>query len=194
MSMTKETIVKEFRVRELLEAARRVIGKHGFQGATIDRVAEEAQVAKGTVYIYFANKDELLHAAVIDGLRTMLNQLSQVGETVGSPLDRLKTIVREQFRLLHSNQDFVKALLLETSLVTAKPGDPHADELRKVFTGYFDFMTGVLRAAMDAGEIRRIDPQFCAFMLDELVTGSLRRRMLDLTTTPIEDDAEAVLE
>ena len=89
-----------------------MIGKYGFQGATIDRVADEAKVAKGTVYIYFNNKDELLYAAVIDGIRTMLNQLRQVVETSLSALERLKAFVREQFRLLHSNQDFVKALLL----------------------------------------------------------------------------------
>jgi len=192
--MTKEEIVKEFRVRELLEASRRVIGKYGFQGATIDRVADEAQVAKGTVYIYFDNKDELLHAAVIDGIRTMLNQLRQVGETSLSPLERLKAFVREQFSLLHSNQDFVKALLLEASLITAPPGDPHADELRRVFFSYLDFIATVLRAAVEAGDLRAIDPQFCAFMLDELITGSLRRRMFGLTSNPIEEDAEAVLE
>ncbi len=192
--MTKEEIVKEFRVRELLEASRRVIGKHGFQGATIDRVAEEAQVAKGTIYIYFNNKDELLHAAVIDGIRTMLNQLRQVGEAPCSPLERLKAFVREQFRLLDSNQDFFKALLLETSLVTAPSGDPHADELRRVFLSYLDFIATVLRAAIEAGDLRAIDPQFCAFMLDEMITGSLRRRIFDLTSNPIEEDAEAVLE
>ena len=192
--MTKEEIVKEFRVRELLEASRRVIGKYGFQGATIDRVADEAKVAKGTVYIYFSNKDELLYAAVIDGIRTMLSQLRQVVETSLSALERLKAFVREQFRLLHSNQDFVKALLLESSLITAPPGDPHADELRRVFFSYLDFIATVLRAAVEGGDLRAIDPQFCAFMLDELITGSLRRRMFGLTSNPIEEDAEAVLE
>jgi TetR/AcrR family fatty acid metabolism transcriptional regulator len=192
--MTKEDIVKEFRLRELLEAARRVIGKHGFQGATIDRVAEEAHVAKGTVYIYFDNKEGLLHAAVVDGIRTMLSQLSQVGETYGSPLERLKTLVRAEFRLLHSNQDFVKALMLEPSLVTPKPGNAMYEELRRVFLSYFDFLAGIVTEAIKSGEIRPIDPQFCAFMLDELVTGCLRRRMMDLATTPIEEDADAVLE
>ena len=54
--MTKEAVLKEYRIRELMEAARRVIGRHGFEGTTIDRVAEEAHVAKGTIYLYFSNK------------------------------------------------------------------------------------------------------------------------------------------
>lgn len=192
--MTREELIKEFRVRELLEATRRVIGKYGFQGATIDRVADEAGVAKGTVYLYFGNKDDLLHAAILDGIRTMLRELKGNGRAAQSPLAHLKTIVREQFRLLDSNQDFVKALLLETSLVSFKPGDRRGEEVRAIFLTYLDFLAGILREAIAAGEIRPVDPDLYAFMLDELVTGSLRRRMLGLATTPLEEDAESVLE
>src|ERR1700747_3700511 len=76
--MTKEEVIKEYRVREILEAARRVMARYGMQGTTVDRVAEEAKVAKGTIYLYFDTKDELVHAAVLEGMREM------VAETVAS--------------------------------------------------------------------------------------------------------------
>ncbi|MFZ0888990.1 MAG: TetR/AcrR family transcriptional regulator [Candidatus Binataceae bacterium] len=192
--MGREEIIKEFRVRELLEATRRVIGKYGFQGATIDRVADEAQVAKGTVYLYFDNKDDLLHVAILNGIRTMLHELKGNGNAGQSPLEHLKSIVRQQFRLLDSNQDFVKALLLESSLVSFKPGDRRAEEIRAIFLTYLDFLSGIFREAIAAGEVRPIAPDLCAFMLHELVTGSLLRRMLGLATTPLKEDAESVLE
>ncbi|MGH7864881.1 MAG: helix-turn-helix domain-containing protein, partial [Candidatus Binataceae bacterium] len=62
MATSREELIKEYRVAEILDATRRVIGRYGFQGATIDRVAEEAKVAKGTIYLYFETKDSLLHA------------------------------------------------------------------------------------------------------------------------------------
>ena len=40
--MTKEELLKENRVREILEAARRVMARYGMQGTTIDRVAEQS--------------------------------------------------------------------------------------------------------------------------------------------------------
>src|SRR5262249_53978828 len=40
-STKKEDLLREFRVREILDATCRVVARHGFQGATIDRVAEE---------------------------------------------------------------------------------------------------------------------------------------------------------
>jgi AcrR family transcriptional regulator len=52
----------------------------------------------------------------------------------------------------------------------------------------------VLQDAIARGAIRRIDPQFAAFMLGEMLTGSLRRRLLKLASSPLESDAEAVVE
>src|SRR5216683_642888 len=126
--MTKEEVLKEFRVSELLEATRRVIGRHGFQGATIDRVAEEAGVAKGTVYLYFTNKDDLLHAAVVEGIRQMVDEVRQKSGAIRDPVERMRAGIREQYRVLNSNQDFLKALMLERSLATPQPDDEKARE------------------------------------------------------------------
>ena len=76
--MTKEEVIKEYRVREILEAARRVMARYGMQGTTVDRVAEEAKVAKGTIYLYFDTKDALVHAAVQKALEIM-NATSRKG-------------------------------------------------------------------------------------------------------------------
>jgi hypothetical protein len=64
----------------------------------------------------------------------------------------------------------------------------------RVYAGYLDFVASVLQDAIDRGAIRPIDSQFGAFMLGEMITGSLRRRLLKLATTPIEADADAVVE
>jgi AcrR family transcriptional regulator len=192
--MTKEELLKEFRVREMLEAARRVIGRYGFEGTTIDRVAEEAKVAKGTIYLYFSNKDGLLHAAIFEGLRAMMAETEAADVPDAPPLERLKALVRNLFRIQTSNEDFLKAFFLESSFVNFEPGDKRGEELRALYIDYLGFVASILKAAMDAGSLRRIDPQFAAFALTELITGCLRQRLIGLATTPIEDDADEVLE
>jgi TetR/AcrR family fatty acid metabolism transcriptional regulator len=194
MAISREKLIKEYRVRELLEAARRVIGRYGFQGATIERVAEEAKVAKGTVYLYFETKEALLHEAVTQGIRANIAELSANGMATENPVDRIKSIVRRQFRQLDSNKDFLKALILDSSFVNFNAGDPLAEELRELFIVYLDFLASVLKEAIDRGAIRPIDPQLGAFMLNEMIIGTLRRRLLQLTDSPLEADEEAVLE
>ncbi len=191
---TREEVIKEYRVREILEAAHRVIGRYGFEGTTIDRVAEEAKVAKGTIYLYFDNKDDLLHAAVLEGLRALAAESYQGDRPDLPPLERISNFVRYQFRLQTSHQDFLKAFILESSFVTFEPGDERGEELRRLYAEYLDFVASMLRSAVEAGAIRRVDPQLAAFLLTEMITGCLRRRLMNLSSTPIEDDAEAVLE
>jgi len=46
--------------QEILDAATRVFAEKGFFSATLDEVAQEAEFSKGTVYLYFSSKDDLL--------------------------------------------------------------------------------------------------------------------------------------
>ena len=191
--MTKEEVIKEFRVREILEAARRVMARYGMQGTTVDRVAEEAKVAKGTIYLYFQSKDELVHAAVLEGLREMVAETVRSDDPSMQPLDRIRNLILAQYRIQASNQDFLKTLIIGNSLDIEVESQAGRDFMR-VYAGYLDFVASVLQDAIDRGAIRPIDSQFAGFMLGELITGSLRRRLLKLASTPLEADADAVVE
>jgi AcrR family transcriptional regulator len=191
--VTKEEVIKEFRVREILEAARRVMARYGMQGTTVDRVAEEAKVAKGTIYLYFLSKDELVHAAVLEGLREMSAETVRSDDPSKSPLERIRHLILAQFRIQASNQDFLKTLIIGNSLDIELESQAGRDFMR-VYAGHLDFVSSVLQDAIDRGAIRPVDSQFAAFMLGEMITGSLRRRLLKLATTPIEADADAVVE
>ncbi|WP_333649983.1 TetR/AcrR family transcriptional regulator [Candidatus Binatus sp.] len=191
--MTKEEVIKEYRVREILEAARRVMARYGMQGTTVDRVAEEAKVAKGTIYLYFDTKDELVNAAVIEGLREMTAEVLASDDSSMPPLDRIRKLILAHFRMLASNQDFLKTLIIGNSLDIELESQP-GREFMRVYAAHVDFVASVLQDAIDHGAIRRIDPQFAAFMLGEMLTGSLRRRLLKLASSPLESDAEAVVE
>jgi AcrR family transcriptional regulator len=191
--MTKEEVIKEFRVREILEAARRVLAKYGMQGATIDRVAEEAKIAKGTIYLYFLSKDELVHAAVLEGLREMVAETVRSDDPALPPLERIRSLIRAQYRIQASNQDFLKTLIIGNSLDIEVESQAGRDFTR-VYEGYLEFVASVLQDAIKRGAIRPIDTKFGAFMLGEMITGSLRRRLLKLASTPLESEAEAVVE
>ena len=191
--MTKEEVIKEFRVREILEAARRVMARYGMQGTTVDRVAEEAKIAKGTIYLYFVTKDELVHAAVLEGMRGMIADTVKSDDPSKPPLERIRHLILTQYRIQASNQDFLKTLIINNGLNVEHESEA-GREFRGVYAGHLDFLASVLQDAIDRGAIRPIDPQFAAFMLCEMLTGSLRRRLLNMASSPLEADADAVVE
>jgi AcrR family transcriptional regulator len=62
--------------QRILEAAAACFGELGFKGTSIDRIAERAAVAKGTIYLYCENKEDLFYQAVHRELRRWVGGLS----------------------------------------------------------------------------------------------------------------------
>ncbi|HVZ96584.1 MAG TPA: TetR/AcrR family transcriptional regulator [Chitinophagaceae bacterium] len=63
---------KENKKSAILEAALKVFAHNGFEGATIDKIAREAGMAKGLLYTYYSGKDELLKALIRFGMEKAL--------------------------------------------------------------------------------------------------------------------------
>src|SRR3982751_4714562 len=64
---SKEDVLTAYRQSVFLPAAIRVFGEYGFERATMDRIAREAQVAKGTIYLYYESKQAIYDAALRSG-------------------------------------------------------------------------------------------------------------------------------
>ena len=64
---TKKDVVTEFRENEIIDAARRVIARDGLRRASMDKIAAAAGTAKGTLYLYFENKEALVREATARG-------------------------------------------------------------------------------------------------------------------------------
>src|SRR5579883_108955 len=70
--------------RAIMDAARRLLVSHGYQDVTMDDVAHQAGVGKGTLFLYYKNKEQLLSAALADlsdQLRESLDGLAGSGKT-----------------------------------------------------------------------------------------------------------------
>jgi len=191
---SKEELVRDFRSREILEAARRVVAHNGFQGVTIDRVAEEARIAKGTVYLYFHTKEELLKAAVEQGMVNFTNQIRAEVEEVTQPLEKLCRLVEASLELSDSQRDFFKMLLLERNFLAAAPNHPEATQMLDLYLGHIDFIASVLRQAVEAGMLRSHNVEACAFALNEAIRGCFQQRTLGLTSRTASEDATILLD
>jgi TetR/AcrR family fatty acid metabolism transcriptional regulator len=193
-SATKEELVREFRVREILEAACRVVARHGFQGATVDRVAEEARIAKGTVYLYFHTKEELLKAAVEQGIQNFTNQLRGEVAKVLSPLEKLSRFVEASLRLSDANRDFFKTLLLERNFLAAAPDQPEAAHMLELYLAHIRFIAEIIQGGVTTGLLRPHNVEASAFVLYEALRGCFQQRTLGITARSIREEADMLLD
>jgi AcrR family transcriptional regulator len=90
---TKKEVVTAFRTREILAAARRVMERHGLEAATMEEIAASAGVAKGTLYLYFQGREELIQALMSQVGENLLTDLEAILNQSGSPNEKLSHVV-----------------------------------------------------------------------------------------------------
>jgi AcrR family transcriptional regulator len=104
----------EERPRELLEAALCVFAERGYRNTRLEEVAEAAGVTKGTIYHYFATKEDLLCRAIEEHHAEAFGQLETVVEAeAGSASVRIHRLVRQSVGELGSARRNVLRLLLQ---------------------------------------------------------------------------------
>ncbi len=104
---------KEERRQSILRAAREVFFENGFHRATVDNVAERAEVSKGTVYLYFESKETILAFLLLDGLNEMTVELEQAyaaAEPVPAD-ERLRRLGRAYIRFFESGPEYFWLLM-----------------------------------------------------------------------------------
>ncbi|GAA4419850.1 TetR/AcrR family transcriptional regulator [Actinokineospora soli] len=96
--------------RKLFEATLRLVGARGVVGLTVDEIAAEAGVAKGTVYYNFGSKDGLIDALLRYGVDLLADRLTDDGGDARTTLSRL---VDELLRFFAEYPTFAQLLVSE---------------------------------------------------------------------------------
>src|SRR6187397_2383189 len=123
LGRTKKDVLSEFRKSELLNAARAVFGKKGFHDASIEEIAEMAEVAKGTVYLYYKSKNDLYLEALKFGLESLNRELTAKADRAGSCLATLRVLIETKIAFFEENRDFFRIYYSELGKL---PGHPAA--------------------------------------------------------------------
>src|SRR5437870_5406330 len=110
---TKKEVLAEFRTVEILEAARRVFARQGFYDTTMEDIAEEAGVSKGTIYIYYPSKNDIYRAAIVDGLLALHAKLKTELATPGAIEEKIHHYIAAKASYFHQNRDFFKIYFSE---------------------------------------------------------------------------------
>jgi AcrR family transcriptional regulator len=108
---------EEEKRKKILETAVIAFGDIGYRGATIRDIAERIGVASGTLYTYFANKEELFRAAIEQGWAGLLKEIEGIILGPGSIEERLLTLVDRCFEVLKAAHPLLRSMFSETNLI-----------------------------------------------------------------------------
>ncbi|NTX05657.1 MULTISPECIES: TetR/AcrR family transcriptional regulator [Myxococcus] len=142
---------------KLLKAAESVFGEKGYERASIADITRKGGVALGTFYVYFPDKQSIF-VEVVDDLGTRLRRL--IGESTAacdSRMDVEREGLRTFFQFVRQHPNLYR--------VVRQAEFVDADCYRRYYDRFAKGYVNGLSIAMDAGEVRRMDPEALAYCL-----------------------------
>ena len=150
----------------ILDAALRAYGTEGFAVTSLDALADQLGIRKQTILYYFPSKqavfEAVIDAAAVDLVKAFDEEASR--GLVG--LDQVEAIVRRVFRLAVARPELL-GLIREVT----RPGSLSADRLATQIAPVLDRARAFLQREMDAGHLRRSDPEMLLLSLYSTVVG-----------------------
>src|ERR1041385_8164537 len=128
------TLWQDFNRQSIQEAVIQLMCREGLGAVTMERVAQEVGIAKGTVYLHYRDKQALLDAVKDSALTPLMERLDQL---FASDLDPLRTLEGYSLRYLgyfDERRDLFRILLYEREVTRASGqrfrSEEHTSELQ----------------------------------------------------------------
>ncbi|QKG84024.1 TetR/AcrR family transcriptional regulator [Kroppenstedtia pulmonis] len=103
----------------IIDAAVRVIAEHGYHQSQVSKIAREANVADGTIYLYFENKDDVLISLFNEKMGAFVSDVEKALSQVSSSQEQLRELIRLHFEYLASDHQL--AIVTQIELRQSNP-------------------------------------------------------------------------
>lgn len=147
---------KETRVR-ILDAAAHLFGERGKDAVSTTDIAREAEANKAMIFYYFGSKEELYQAAVRTWFTGMMEDIQAAVDGVEPGLPMIEAFVRAHTGYLIRRPAMAKLIVRELLAYDSSP-PPAMSAIMPAFNGIRLKLIESLKAAMERGEIREVDP------------------------------------
>lgn len=183
---------KEERRSHILEAAARCFYASGFEQATMDDVAAAAQLGKGTLYLYFRNKEELIVGIVAHRQRALRDSYAEAERNAANGAELVRALLKAYVHQMTTPAEHLKLAL--SRWASGKALDPQAraaGELQRGVQLLFGTVVSAIERGQKDGTLHcRRSPKRLALHLWSCVNGAMLLR-LQLECLPMAAELEA---
>lgn len=162
---TKKEVVTAFRTREILAAARQLMESRGLEAVTMEEIAGAAGVAKGTVYLYFPSKDELLGALVTQVGESMLRDIEVIVKSPAAPTGKIRGVASLLLDYLIKERVLFPAYARDLRRAGRCSPRAYWSHLQEMEEKFIDLLTPVFDQGIAAGLFIPTNPRLLTFML-----------------------------
>lgn len=162
---------KRPKYRQIIDAAVIVIAENGYHAAQVSKIAKQAKVADGTIYLYFKNKEDILISLFREKISGHLEQVKSELNRKPTASEKLFALIHRHFQMLVEDPHLAVVLQLELRQVNKEL----RKQINEILKDYLKVIDEVIEFGKSTGEFRkdldvRIARQMIFGAIDETAT------------------------
>lgn len=157
--------------KQIVDAAVIVIAENGYHRAQVSKIAKEAGVADGTIYLYFKNKEDILISLFQEKMAILVQNVEELLNEEISTSEKLLKLIDNHYRVLHEDRH----LAIVTQLELRQSNKELRIRINDVLKEYLALLDAILKEGIDNGTLdERLDIRLARQMvfgtIDETIT------------------------
>ena len=162
---------KRPKYKKIIDAAVIVIAENGYHAAQVSKIAKQAGVADGTIYLYFKNKEDILISLFKEKMGMHVEKIQQQLEGKKRASEKLYTLIENHFSQLDADPHYA----IVTQLELRQTNRDLRLKINHVLKQYLNIIDDIVQTGMETGEFRqdldlRIARQMIFGVIDEIAT------------------------
>jgi TetR/AcrR family transcriptional regulator len=148
---------REIRRKDIIDAAERLFFSEGYENVKMNNIAEEAEMARGTLYQYFKNKDDIYAAIAIRGAKMINEMFNELLSKDQTGIEKMRSVCESYYDFYKKYPGYYNAYY--HSGMFEVEGSPTLKKLRKIRKISFQVAVNAVKQGINDGSLREdLDP------------------------------------
>ncbi len=176
--------------KSILGAAVGLLSANGPQSLTMERVAKKAGLAKGTLYLYFKDKQALLESMKEEALCPLREEMAGILAGGLPPREKLESLVTRHLGYFDENRGYLKVILWQRQIVKSFEKRQHSD----MYRSFVEQVAAVIQEGIRRKDFRKMEAAKAAVVFVEADIALARQRLFESPAVEPGSDAKLLLD
>ena len=180
------------RHNEIMEAAIKVISEKGYANATLDEIAQRAELSKGTIYLYFKSKSDLFSSLIENGLQVMSEIRVKCSNTDKSIFEQIEDFIYQLLKFYKHHKQLFRVMFWEHNVMKSETTSEQRDCMMSNYNVIIENTIKWMSRGIESGEFNpNINPSKIALLIFSCVKNSiLESIIMDYSINPKKETEE----
>ena len=188
-SPSRERARNEHR-RVILAAAESVFSESGYHEASLTEIARRAEIAVGTIYLYFKDKADLYGNLLLEKMKQIVAQFEGALTSEGSAQTCLRAGMHAQFAFHDANRTFFEIFLHQHQVQQSPLHKAHWEEMEALKRHNLELIEGCIARGQAQGELKPGNPRLLAVAFLGITLQMIRQCIRENGETRLADSAD----